>query len=92
MDADLLKGIGAVCTVLGSLLLAWRVTGILKALSGVAKIHDDNIMELSKQTGSLVIGTGSIEWIEKARQTKLLILGFILSIAGGVFQLLASVY
>ena len=39
MDDTLLRGIAAVCSVAGSVILAWRVTGILKALGEVATMH-----------------------------------------------------
>ena len=90
MDADLLRGIAAACSVAGSLLLAWRVTGILKALGSVASMHESNIMELSKLHGDIVIARGSTKWIEKAQKIWLLVLGFVLSIIGGILQFVAS--
>ena len=90
MDADLLRGIAAACSVGGSLLLAWRVTGILRALGSVASIHESNIMELSKSHGDIVIGHGSTKWIKKAQKIWLLVIGFLLSIVGGVLQFVAS--
>ena len=74
------------------MLLAWRVTGILKALGSVASTHESNIMELSKVSGDIVIARGATMWIERAQKLWLLILGFGLSIIGGILQFVASVW
>lgn len=88
-DADILKGIGAVASVIGSGLLAWRVSGILRALAFVAKMHDSNIVELTKISGDIVIATNSISHVERAQKLGLLVFGFILLGLGAAFQFLA---
>ncbi|MBK1637115.1 hypothetical protein [Rhodovulum adriaticum] len=89
MDDTTLRGIAAVCSVAGSVLLAWRVTGILKALGEVATMHDRNFKELAKPTGDVVLAGGTSKWIENAQKLWLLILGFGLSILGGVLQFIS---
>ena len=67
MDDTLLRGVAAVCSVAGSVILAWRVTGILKALGEVATMHDRNFKELAKTSGNVVIAGGTSKWIENAQ-------------------------
>ena len=90
MDEGLLRALGAVCSVAGSILLAWRVTGILKALGEVAKMHESNIAQLSKSTGDIFIAVNSPKWIERAQKLWLLTAGFGFLILGGLFQLAAA--
>lgn len=94
MTADLLRGIGAGLNAGGSILLAIRVTMILRALGNVASIHEQNMEELSKgfsnQPGLIVQARNSVRWIKRAQRLWLLILGFTLIVAGALCQLASA--
>lgn len=52
-------------------------------------MHDRNFKELAKPTGDVVLAGGTSKWIENAQKLWLLILGFGLSILGGVLQFIS---
>lgn len=88
MDDTQLRGIAAVCSVAGSIILAFRVTGMLKALGDAVTMHDRNFERLS-QPGDVFLGGNTSKWVEKAQKLWLLRLGFGLSILGGVLQFIS---
>lgn len=79
-----LRALGALLGAIGSILLAWRVRNILYALSEALKMHEANFKELHKPT--MVIGTGTDKWIERAQGMHLLVLGFLMLGVGGALQ------
>ncbi len=76
LSPESLKIIATILSLIASVILALRVSSILSALHFVAKMHDSNINELSKTHGNIVLATGSIEHIERAKGLFLLVLGF----------------
>lgn len=90
MSIESIKIIAAILSIVGSGILAYRVTGILSALSIVANAHELNIQQLMPNYQSDIYNLGnSTEHVKKAKKTGLLILGFSLFILSGVLQLLA---
>ena len=89
LDAGFLKGLAAVASICASLLLAWCVTDILKALALVASAHEINIHELASDRHHIQILTNSPQHIENAQRTGLLVAGFLLLFAAGVLNLLS---
>ncbi|KQY51385.1 hypothetical protein ASD46_21720 [Rhizobium sp. Root491] len=79
-----LRAIGAVLSALGSVLLAIRVRNIIKALSEVLKIHDENFKNMHGNT--IVIAVNSSKWVDKAQGSWLLIIGFGLLAIGATLQ------
>ncbi|MFA5171650.1 MAG: hypothetical protein WC426_08780 [Sulfuriferula sp.] len=89
---DTIKVLAAICSIIGSAILAYRVTGILSALSLVANCHEVNIQQLipkSKRDMHLMVNSPAL--VAKAQKKALLITGFIFLIASGVLQLIALV-
>ncbi len=86
LAADVLKGLAAISGILGSMLLAWRVSGILKALAFVAHIHEGNIDEITSGRSHIVMGTGATKHVENAQKLWLLYVGFFFLIASGVLN------
>lgn len=83
--SDMLRIAASVIGVIGSLLLAWRVSGILKALSLVANAHEANIQQLMNPSGTIYNFGNSTAHVEKAKGTGLLIAGFLcLAFSGGL--------
>jgi hypothetical protein len=68
----------AALSVAGSILLAWRVSQILKALSLVASVHEVNIDQLMSSTPNIVHFGNSTKHVERAKDTGLLVVGFLL--------------
>jgi hypothetical protein len=92
MSIESIKIIGAVCSVVGSGILAFRVTGILSALSIAANAHEINIQQLMPDHKGNIINLGnSTAHVERAQKKGLLIIGFVLIISSGVLQLIALV-
>lgn len=90
MSIESIKIIAAIFSIAGSGILAYRVTGILSALSLVANAHEVNIQQLMpNQKGDIYNLGNSTAHVEKAQKTKLLVLGFALIILSGVLQLAA---
>jgi hypothetical protein len=92
---DYFKLIGLFLSIIGTLILAIRVTKILRAVSFAAKMHDYNFqIQAERASGNLDIPNiqtyGSAHHIDLAEKTgtKLLVLGFALQIIGGALQLL----
>ena len=90
MSIESIKIIAAILSIVGSAILAYRVTGILSALSLVANAHEVNIQQIMpNQKGDIYNLGNSTEHVVKAKKTGLLILGFSLFILSGVLQLVA---
>lgn len=90
MSIESIKIIAAILSIVGSGILAYRVTGILSALSFVANSHEINIQQLMPNHTSDIYNLGnSTEHVEKTQKTGLLILGFSLFILSGVLELVA---
>lgn len=92
MTIETIKILAAISSIIGSIILAYRVTGILSALSLVAKCHEENIKQLMPNHNGDIHNLGnSTAHIEKAQKNGLLITGFAFLIASGVLQLIALV-
>ena len=93
MDADTLRIISTICSIVGSALLAIRVTGILSALSKVANAHEKNLQAFKSiyedSSRALIQLENSMALIDKAKKLPLLVAGFVLIIAAALLQLLA---
>ena len=91
MTIEQIKIIAAIFSIVGSGILAVRVTGILSALSLIAKVHEINIQQLmpDNQTSDVYNLDNSTEHIEKAQKKGFLITGFVCSVLSGVLQLIA---
>ena len=97
IDVELIRAIAAAMGVAGSILLAWRVTGILNVLGKVATEHERQIHELADhvvgpRVGVLPMGIPVFpaRKLQKARALGLLVAGFALSVTSGVLNLLAG--
>lgn len=88
-----LKIISALSGLLGSLILAYRVIGLIKALALVVKVHEENINQLMNDDGvsPLVNFHSSTKHVEKAQKTHLLVLGFFLVILSAIIQLITLI-
>lgn len=85
MDAEALRILAAISSIVGSVLLAWRVRGMLSALSFVADMHEHNIQELASSQTNIVLAKGANEHVKKAKGNWLLVSGFILlGLSGGL--------
>lgn len=90
MTIETIKILAAVSSIIASGILAYRVTGILSALSLVASCHEMNIQQLMPTHQGDIHNLGnSTEHVEKAQKKGLLITGFVFLIASGVLQLIA---
>ena len=91
MTIETIKIIAAIFSIIGSGLLAFRVTGILSALSLVSNAHEINIQQLmpDKQTINIYNLDNSTAHVEKAQKKGLLIAGFVFVVLSGVLQLVA---
>lgn len=84
--------------LMGTLVLAVRVTQILRAISMAVQFHDLNFqITAERASGNTSIPNiqmyGSAQHIKNAEKfgTKLLVAGFALQIAGGICQVLSLV-
>ena len=91
MEIESIKIIAAICAVLGSSILAFRVTGILKALALVGQAHEINIHQLMNDDGvsKIVHMANTTDHVDRANKAGLLIVGFLLTIASGLLQVAA---
>lgn len=92
MHPDWIRFIGIAFNAIGSLVLAFRVTNILKALALVADIHDQNIdvaMRVDPFRTRVFLKEGP-QQIKRAEKRSLLILGFVLIFVGLIAQGLAT--
>jgi hypothetical protein len=89
---ETLKILAAISSIIGSAILAYRVTGILSSLSLVANCHELNIQQLMPGYKGDIYNLGnSIAHVEKAQKKWLLVTGFVFLITSGVLQFLALV-
>jgi len=91
LSPELLRIVGVVLSLAGTLILAIRVTNILSALTLAVKTHDLNFsIQAARSEGRQdipkIVMHGNHPRITEAEQlgTKLLILGFMLQIVGGI--------
>ncbi len=91
-SVETIKILASISSIIGSAILAYRVTGILSALSLVAKCHEQNIQQLMPNyKGDIHNFANSTKHVDKAQKNGLLITGFIFLIVSGVLQLIALV-
>ncbi len=87
IDADNLRIMAAISSVVGSGLLAWRVKRILDALTLVAGAHEVNIQQLMPNHQGDIYNLGnSTAHVERAKGTWLLVIGFLLLAASGALN------
>lgn len=92
MTIETIKILAAISSIIGSAILAYRVTGILAALTLVARCHEVNIEQLMPTSkGDIHYLANAPSHVEKAQKKALLITGFIFLIASGVLQLIALI-
>ena len=92
MSIESIKIIAAIMGIRGSVILAYRVKGILSALSLVTGCHEVNIQQLMPNYQGDIHNLGnSTAHVEAAKKTGLLITGFVFFILAGVLQLVALV-
>ena len=90
MNIESIKIIAAICGIVGSIILAYRVTGILSALTLVTSCHELNIQQLMPDhKGDIYNLTDSTAHVKNAQKKGLLITGFVFFIMSGVLQLVA---
>jgi hypothetical protein len=94
MNAEILNLISAILGVAGSALLAYRVTGILKALAWVAEFHELNLEQLMNNDGrrNIFHFANSPQHIKNAEKRYLLILGFFMIILAALLQLISALF
>ena len=88
---DMLRITASVIGILGSILLAWRVSGILKALSLVANAHEVNIQQLMSSNSTIYNFGNSTAHVKKAEGTGLLIAGFLCLAFSGALNVVALI-
>ena len=95
MDVETLKILSAICSIIGSSLLAYRVTCILRALAIVADAHEYNIESLvsvnQDDKRALIQLGNSTAHVKKAQKLPLLILGFGFIIFAAILQFLVLI-
>lgn len=84
-----IRAISAILSIAGSVLLAWRVKGILEALGLVANAHEVNLHQIVSGSTTVHFVTGATEHVKKAQKFGLLIAGFGCLILSGILQLVA---
>lgn len=93
MAVESVKILAAICSIVGSVILAYRVTGILSALSLVANCHELNIQQLMPDhRGDIHNLANSNKHVENSQKKGLLVTGFAFFIASGVLQLMALLF
>lgn len=90
IDGSVLKGIAAASSVIGSVLLAVRVKGMLDALAFVAEMHESNIKQLANPNQNIVLAVNATKHVANAKRTGLLMLGFGFLILSGLLNLWAA--
>lgn len=87
VEADTLRIIATITSITGSVLLAWRVKGILDALAIVIEAHEINIQQLMPgYTGNIFNLGNSTAHVKRAKGTRLLVSGFLLLGISGAFN------
>lgn len=94
--ADYLRFAGTGFSLAGTSILAWRVTGLLRALGKAAVMHDNNINQIvgvvRDPMAVSVIAVNSTKWIDDAQRQWALWIGFALSLLGGALQFAATIF
>ena len=68
MTAEGLKITSAIFSMLGSILLAYRVTGILKALSVVAAAHEANLSQVMQNSKHRIYWANATQHVKEIRK------------------------
>lgn len=90
MGVETVRIIASLMSVVGSAILAYRVTGILQALGIVAIAHEENINQLmSPGGGDIMHFTNSTAHVKRAKKSGLLIAGFVLVVGAATLQFVA---
>lgn len=87
VTAEILKVAAPVCGVIGSSILAYRVTGILAALSKVVEFHEINTAQLLNNRGNIVQFKNTTALVDDAQRKPLLYTGFVFFIMSAILQL-----
>lgn len=95
-NVEYFKIAGVILSLIGTIILAIRVTKILSILSLTVKMMDLNLqISIERAKGNLaippIIMYGNATHIDNTEKTgtKLLITGFLLQILGGIFNILS---
>ncbi len=89
ISLEALKIAATTFSLLGSIILAIRVAGILKALALVAQAHEANIAQILSGSRDIVHFANSTKHVENANKLWLLSAGFGCLIISGVLQLVS---
>lgn len=93
--SEILKILSSLFSILGSVILAYRVTGILKALTLSANFHEICIKgladHLTGKRGDTHLPMNSVAHIQRAQKMPLLIFGFLLIILSAILQLVVLI-
>ncbi|WP_226066819.1 hypothetical protein [Dickeya zeae] len=90
MTIETIKILAVISSIIGSGILAYRVTGILSALTLVVNCHEVNIEQLMpNHKGGIHYLANAPKHVEKAQKKTLLITGFVFLITSGILQLMA---
>lgn len=89
ITAEALKVAATILSLLGSIILAIRVAGILKALALVAAAHEANINQILSSSRDIIHFANSTKHVENANKMWLLGAGFGCLIISGVLQLVS---
>ena len=84
---ELLKVAASIFGITGSLILAFRVSGILNALAIAATVHEVNINQLMDNPQTIVHFTNATKQVASAQRRILLYFGFFLFVTSGALQL-----
>lgn len=84
-----LQLVAAALSVIGSGLLAWRVSQIVKALSFVAEVHEVNIDQLMSGATQITHLGNATTHVKRAKGTALLITGFLFLGLSGALNVVA---
>ncbi|MGI8390527.1 hypothetical protein [Brucella anthropi] len=87
MSADALRGMAAVLNIVGSLLLALRVKGLIDAIISWVTTHENNFRSYHEEPWFVVVG--GEKWAKQAKRIWLFYLAFFLFGTAGMLQLIA---
>lgn len=92
MTIETIKILAAISSIIGSMILAYRVTGIIAALSLAINCHEENIKQLMPTNkGDVYYLANATTHVKNAQKKPLLITGFIFLIASGFLQFTALI-
>ncbi|UCQ12821.1 hypothetical protein [Edwardsiella tarda] len=92
MMIETIKILAAISSIIGSMILAYRVTGILAALSLAVNCYEVNIRQLMPtHEGDIHYLSNVTMHVKNAQKKRLLITGFIFLILSGFLQFTALI-